>query len=194
MLGHRRDLAAEQPPESAIASRGLVHRDHVHELVIHQRAHAFVGSDRLEREVEGGDLDRHHIARDGARSRVARVREIGEQHRDGTGRLELEKILCEAQRIQKRACRMRDEVGLGAVEVDQPDFRRLDRRELGVGPSRWHADSERAEKPYTQPVSSGGRGRRGKAHGLRRDATILSCRTGAQQVLRLLPAARRGCR
>ena len=50
-------LAAEDASEDAITTRHLVHRDEMHQLVVHDGAHPLARQDRLEGETERRDLD-----------------------------------------------------------------------------------------------------------------------------------------
>ena len=153
MLGHRCDLAAEQPPEDAVPPDGLIHRHDMHQLVIHQRRHALVRGDRLESEVERGDLDGHEVARHRAGRRIARVREVSEKEGDRFRRVVAEQLPLEREGVQERPRHVRDEIRLGAVEVHHADLRRLDRAQLCASATGVEEKSEECpedgEPPHT---------------------------------------------
>lgn len=63
MLRRRHHLAGKQRAESAVALRRTIRRHHVHELVVHQVVHAFVGGERLVGEAERREARGHEVVR-----------------------------------------------------------------------------------------------------------------------------------
>ena len=131
VVGDGVHLAAEQAAEEALGPRGLIQRGHVDQLVVHDRVQPLVGRHRLEGGAQGGDLNAHEVARNGGRSGVAGVGEVGEQDRDLLGGVVAEQAALEAEGVLERAHGVGREVGLRALEVDEAQVVGLERGELG---------------------------------------------------------------
>ena len=132
MLGYRCDLALEQPPQPSILLVRHLRRDQVHELVIGLRVHALAGTERLERQVLGRDVDERAIARRSGYGRIAGIGEILQQDRDAAvGRVAKQPLLG-AQRVDEALRGVRNEV-IGAGEIDQAQLFGLDVFHLRAG-------------------------------------------------------------
>jgi hypothetical protein len=91
----------------------LVHRDDVHELVIHERLHPFGHDHRFERETHRRDLKPQRVERQRRSAGVAVVREIREQNGDLVVGTVLEEAGQEAAGVAERDGRVGREIVLG---------------------------------------------------------------------------------
>jgi hypothetical protein len=82
MLRIDRDLAAEHVAPEHVGFSPLIHVGDMHELVVHQREHAFARNEGFERIGKRRDVDAQRVVRRRARAGVAVVAEILEQHID----------------------------------------------------------------------------------------------------------------
>jgi hypothetical protein len=96
--------------------------------VVHDGVEPLVGRERFEREAERGDLDGEEVAGDDRGGRVAAVGEINEKNRRLLPRIESEKTTLERERVEERTNRVRDEIALAALEIDDADGGELDGR------------------------------------------------------------------
>ena len=131
LIGDRRHLAEEQPAEEPIPARGLVHRGHVHELVVHDGRHPLVGGQRLEGETQRCDLHGERVARHRACRSVPCVREVEQEDRHFPVGIEPKELLLERQRGEECPGGVRRQVGFAPLEVDQPQVAHLDLGQLG---------------------------------------------------------------
>ena len=132
LVGDRVHLSPEQTAEHPVAPCRLVHRRHVHQLVVHDRVHPLVGGDRLEGETEGGHLDHHGAARHHRDTGIPPVLEIGEQDGDVRIGFVAKQLRLERERIEEGAHRVGDQVGFGPFEVDHAKVTPLLRAQLGA--------------------------------------------------------------
>jgi hypothetical protein len=158
-------LAAEQLPPAQVAGVGGIHVGEVHGFVVHRRVHAFAARQGLERVARRGDVERHAIARRGAGTGVAIVRQVRQHQRALLVRRPFEDPALELQRVVEGAGDEGRQVGLERIEVEQAEVVCLDQVHLeGIGVNRG-ARQEPGEQELNQ---KGPQRKQGRQHACRR--------------------------
>jgi hypothetical protein len=105
----------------------------VHQLVVHQRVHAFAGREGLVDEADRRGVHQQRVARHCAGRRIAVVAEVLEQDRDLAVGIEAEVRALGGEGVGEGPRCVWSEVRKRGIEVDQPELPGLEAGEAGRG-------------------------------------------------------------
>ncbi len=132
MVLQRHGLAVEQAPPEGVRVVPDVHGRHVDRLMVHQGVEALARAEGLEGLAERGDVHQDGVVGRSPRGRVAVVGEILEQDRGLVPWRPTPLLLLEGHGVQEAAGDVGRQIGLGRVEVEQPQVLGLDPREVDL--------------------------------------------------------------
>ena len=129
-----RHFAVKHAPEARIGrARAIVHGE-VRELVNGRPCEPISGGDGLVRLGRGSDVEEDSIAGRCDRARVGAVAEVLQEHVDAAVGYVAEQFPVRGEPAHEALRRVRDEMGLGRIKIDDPQLIGLD--EIETGPDR----------------------------------------------------------